>query len=256
MFCVRCGAEIRKGENFCNQCGNPVTENPAAENPVPKNTETGNPVVPEGLAAVKPVIDKVGKKLESAKPVTGEMDKGQKTKLDKKKLAILGAAVVALVIIVLLKGRGGGGEAGSGFSSPEKAFDAWVEGFYLNDFDVTLQAYPDFAIEYEGGEAKLKEKLPKAYIEFSDMESYKFKYKAVGHTMFEEDRIGALERKLREELDAADVEISDGAIIHYEMVFLSDDGKEIESSSTSEHTCGYAFKYKGKWYFIYAGPVN
>ena len=47
MFCARCGAEIRKGENFCNQCGNPVAGNPAAENPVPKNTETGNPVVPE-----------------------------------------------------------------------------------------------------------------------------------------------------------------------------------------------------------------
>ena len=144
-----------------------------------KKLESAKPMIDkmgEKLESAKPMIDKMGEKLESAKPMIGEMGKklesakpvvgkiGEKLKIkpDRKKLPVMiGAVVLILAVIMLLRSCAKG--PGSGFGSPEEAFDAWMTGFCQQDFDLALRAEPDFVIKYEGGEDRLKETLQRNY---------------------------------------------------------------------------------------------
>ena len=197
----------------------------------------------EKLESAKPVVDKMGEKLESTKPVIGKIANKLKLKPGKKKVIIIGAVAVVLALIMLLKGGGSG--AGSGLSSPEEAFDAWMTGFCLHDFDLMLQAEPDFVIEYEGGEAGLRAKLQKNYED--DIAIYPnagtFKFEATGHTMVEKDRVKEVEQMLCNEYNV-DIKISAAAAIDHRLVDLSD------GSAGDIGTTGYAFKYKRKWYYL------
>lgn len=208
--------------------------------------ESAKPVIDkmgEKLESAKPVVDKMGEKLESTKPVIGKIANKLKLKPGKKKVIIIGAVAVVLALIMLLKGGGGG--AGSGLSSPEEAFDAWMTGFCLHDFDLMLQAEPDFVIEYEGGEAGLRAKLQKNYED--DIAIYPnagtFKFEATGHTMVEKDRVKEVEQMLCNEYNV-DIKISAAAAIDHRLVDLSD------GSAGDIGTTGYAFKYKRKWYYL------
>nr|WP_304972818.1 hypothetical protein [uncultured Schaedlerella sp.] len=208
--------------------------------------ESAKPVIDkmgEKLESAKPVVDKMGEKLESTKPVIGKIANKLKLKPGKKKVIIIGAVAVVLALIMLLKGGGSG--AGSGLSSPEEAFDAWMTGFCLHDFDLMLQAEPDFVIEYEGGEAGLRAKLQKNYE--NDIAIYPnagtFKFEATGHTMVEKDRVKEVEQMLCNEYNV-DIKISAAAAIDHRLVDLSD------GSAGDIGTSGYAFKYKRKWYYL------
>ena len=238
MFCTKCGNEIPEGSKFCPRCGNPVAGSPVAKKSETKNTEEKKPEqskVAAGKAA-----------LEAVKPVTGGMGKKPNIKWDKKKLFAIGAVVVVLVLVLVFKGGGKG--AGSGFSSPEKAFDAWMTGFMLHDFDLTLQAEPDFVIEYEGGEAKLKETLQANYDRdvANRAKAGTSKFEAVGHTMLEKDDMEKVVQRMNSAY-GVDVKISEMAVIHHRLVDLNDDSKSDEGATG---TTGYAFKYKGKWYYL------
>lgn len=208
--------------------------------------ESAKPVIDkmgEKLESAKPVVDKMGEKLESTKPVIGKIANKLKLKPGKKKVIIIGAVAVVLALIMLLKGGRSG--AGSGLSSPEEAFDAWMTGFCLHDFDLMLQAEPDFVIEYEGGEAGLRAKLQKNYE--NDIAIYPnagtFKFEATGHTMVEKDRVKEVEQMLCDEFNV-DIKISAAAVIDHRLVDLSD------GSAGDIGTSGYAFKYKRKWYYL------
>ena len=276
MFCIKCGAEIPEGARFCIRCGNPIGESPETKNAEPeksvlpektvavkpvmneigKKLESAKPMIDkmgeklesarpmidkmgEKLESAKPVIDKMGEKLESTKPVIGKIANKLKLKPGKKKVIIIGAVAVVLALIMLLKGGGSG--AGSGLSSPEEAFDAWMTGFCLHDFDLMLQAEPDFVIEYEGGEAGLRAKLQKNYE--NDIAIYPnagtFKFEATGHTMVEKDRVKEVEQMLCDEFNV-DIKISAAAVIDHRLVDLSD------GSAGDIGTSGYAFNTKAE----------
>ena len=266
MFCIKCGAEIPEGARFCIRCGNPIGESPETKNAEPeksvlpektvavkpvmneigKKLESAKPVIDkmgEKLESAKPVVDKMGEKLESTKPVIGKIANKLKLKPGKKKVIIIGAVAVVLALIMLLKGGRSG--AGAGFSSPEEAFDAWMTGYCLHDFDLTLQAEPDFVIGYEGGEAGLRAKLQKNYE--NDIAIYPnagtFKFEATGPTMVEKDRVKEVEQMLCDEFNV-DIKISAAAVIDHRLVDLSD------GSAGDIGTSGYAFKYKRKWYYL------
>lgn len=255
--------------------GNPVSENPEPKksvvqektvavkpvmNEIGKKLESAKPMIGkmgeklesarpmidkmgEKLESAKPVVDKMGEKLESTKPVIGKIANRLKVKPGKKKVIIIGAVAVVLALIMLLKGGGSG--AGAGFSSPEEAFDAWMTGYCLHDFDLTLQAEPDFVIEYEGGEAGLKETLQKNYED--DIAIYPnagtFKFEATGHTMLGKDEEKEVEQAMCDKYNV-DIKISAAAVIDHRLVDLSD------GSTGDILTSGYAFKYKRKWYYL------
>ena len=280
MFCIKCGAEIPEGARFCIRCGNPIGESPETKNAEPEKSvlpektvavkpvmneigkklesakpmidkmgeklESARPVIDkmgEKLESAKPVVDKMGEKLESTKPVIGKIANKLKLKPGKKKVIIIGAVAVVLALIMLLKGGRSG--AGAGFSSPEEAFDAWMTGYCLHDFDLTLQAEPDFVIEYEGGEARLKETLQKNYED--DIAIYPnagtFKFEATGHTMLGKDEEKEVEQAMCDKYNV-DIKISAAAVIDHRLVDLSD------GSAGDIGTTGYAFKYKRKWYYL------
>ena len=246
-------AEPENMEPKTAEPGNPVSENPEPKksvvqektvavkpvmNEIGKKLESAKPMIGkmgeklesarpmidkmgEKLESAKPVVDKMGEKLESTKPVIGKIANKLKVKPGKKKVIIIGAVAVVLALIMLLKGGGSG--AGSGLSSPEEAFDAWMTGFCLHDFDLMLQAEPDFVIEYEGGEAGLRAKLQKNYED--DIAIYPnagtFKFEATGHTMVEKDRVKEVEQMLCNEYNV-DIKISAAAAIDHRLVDLSD----------------------------------
>ena len=199
-----------------------------------------------------PAIGAMGKKLEeTAGPAIGAMEKKLNVKLDKKKLGIIGAVVVVLVLILLFKGGKGG--PGAGFGSPEEAYDAWMTGFCLHDFDQTLQAETDFVIEYEGGEDSLRNTLQRNYNNdiATKANAGFFKFEAVGHTMVEKDELEQFEQEMRN-FYGVDVKFSAAAVIQHRLVDLSDDSSNDEGSSGIS---AYAFKYKGKWYYMNTGRL-
>ncbi len=254
-------AEPEKIEPENAEPGNPVSENLEPKksvvqektvavkpvmNEIGKKLESAKPMIGkmgEKLESARPMIDKMGEKLESTKPVIGKIANKLKVKPGKKKVIIIGAVAVVLALIMLLKGGGSG--AGSGLSSPEEAFDAWMTGFCLHDFDLTLQAEPDFVIEYEGGEARLKETLQKNYED--DIAIYPnagtFKFEATGHTMLGKDEEKEVEQAMCDKYNV-DIKISAAAVIDHRLVDLSD------GSAGDILTSGYAFKYKRKWYYL------
>lgn len=254
-------AEPEKIEPKNAEPGNPVSENPEPKksvvqektvavkpvmNEIGKKLESAKPMIGkmgEKLESARPMIDKMGEKLESTKPVIGKIANRLKVKPGKKKVIIIGAVAVVLALIMLLKGGGSG--AGAGFSSPEEAFDAWMTGYCLHDFDLTLQAEPDFVIEYEGGEAGLKETLQKNYED--DIAIYPnagtFKFEATGHTMLGKDEEKEVEQAMCDKYNV-DIKISAAAVIDHRLVDLSD------GSTGDILTSGYAFKYKRKWYYL------
>ena len=120
-----------------------------------------------------------------------------------------------------------------------------MTGYCLHDFDLTLQAEPDFVIEYEGGEARLKETLQKNYED--DIAIYPnagtFKFEATGHTMLGKDEEKEVEQAMCDKYNV-DIKISAAAVIDHRLVDLSD------GSAGDIGTSGYAFKYKRKWYYL------
>lgn len=213
MFCMKCGNKIQEGDRFCMKCGNPITQ----------------------------------EKSTAAKSAAGKTEEKRKIKSGKKKLPIIiGAAVLALVIIMLLKGGKSG--SGSGFDSPEEAYDAWMTGFCQHDFDLTLQAEPDFFIKYMGGEDKVREVLQINYDnQIAPYVARGFvKFESAGHTMLEKDEMKELEQGMKDAYGVK-IKISAAATIHQQAV------SQTERSDAG--TSGYAFKHKGKWYYINIGSM-
>lgn len=270
-------AENSVAENTA--ANNSVAENPAVESPVTgsapaNNSIAGNAaaniamagsVVQEKLEAMKPVIGEMGKKLEeTAGPAIGEMGKKLgaaagpaigaienklNVKLDKKKLGIIGAVVVVLVLILALRGGGSKGKAGAGFSSPEEAYEAWTNGFCQQDFDLTLQAEPDFVIEGEGGKSVLKETLQRN--RDRDLGTYdnvgiSLRYEAIGNYMLEEQfERDEFEQRIKD-IYGVDIEISNLAVVDFIRFAIEDGTENLDHSGTSS----FAFEYKGKWYYV------
>ena len=166
--------------------------------------------------------------------------------------AIGGAAAVLLIAVVLVCKVFSGivGGPGSGLDSPEEAFEAWFNGLAEHDFDKQLEAYPDFWIEFQGGEKKVKEALQSSYEDdikpYVDM-GYTLHYEAVGHTLLSQAETERIEENLCE-IFQTDVKISAAATIDYVLHLKND---TLDQDITSEMlNGGYSVKYKGKWYYF------
>lgn len=204
-YCYKCGAEMDEEDGFCPECG----------------------------AAV---VELAGKKKSVAKNLS-------ESKIKKKSIAMLGIGAIAFIVILaialLTKG------SGAGFSSPEKAFEAWLNGYNHHDFDLMLRAEPDFQIEYEGGKTQLKETLQRNYDnDVAGRSDHQYRYEAIGHTVLDKDEAKEFEQKISKEFDT-NVKFSAVATVDYELIMEYEDG-ELRSASIG----GYAIKYKGKWYYI------
>ena len=132
---------------------------------------------------------------------------------------------------------------GSGFGSPEEAFDAWMTGFCQQDFDLALRAEPDFVIKYEGGEDRLKETLQRNYNnDVAPLAAKGFvKFEATGHVMLGEEETKELEQRM-ENVYGVDIKLSAAARINHRSVTTDGNG--------TTGISGYAFKYKGKWHYL------
>lgn len=224
MFCTNCGAEIQEGMKFCTQCGSPVAGNRAKVNFAPGN-----------LAGKIPAAGEVGGKIREGFGTPGG-----------RKLSLIGGIAVLFVVIlalVLLSGRMKGG-----LSSPEKAFEAYMDGFSHGDIDRMLEAYPDFVIEYNGGRSEIKEKIQRNYdnqFGGNAVNGYEFSYEATGHTMLDEDEVERIEQDINNTF-GSDVKPSDAATVDYQIVMTY----EGEETVNPDMTGGYAVKFKGKWYYF------
>lgn len=226
MFCIKCGTEIHEGTKFCIKCGNPVAGFPAA--PAQAQVQAAAPFAAPGGVAVKPKL---------------------KIDFKNKKVLIIAAValvvvIAAIVLIVTLGGRGSGG-----YSTPEAAMEAYLDGFCNADFDRILTAYPDFSIKYNGGEDSIKRQLKISYDrQFGERaaKGYYYEYKAVGHTLLEKDEAKRIEKNMCAEFNT-DVSFSAIATVDYK---LSGGVGDTFIEGTDINTTGYAVKYKGKWYFI------
>lgn len=179
-------------------------------------------------------------------------EKKRETAPVNKKVFAIGAAalivIVAIVVLVLVL-------KGSGFGSPEKAFEAWFNGNQNHDFDLVLRAEPDFMIKHDGGETEVKKKLQEVYdqlIAESEESGYTAIYDAVGSYTLDKDEAEAVIQHINNEFDV-DAKISEVAVVDYKLTVRTKSGMETDPHYDN---CGYAIKYKGKWYFINYGPVD
>ena len=225
----------------------PKVDNPAISETGEKVKEMGKKYLKDGVESVQKAYQYGSEQIKSGSITI------PKPKLSKKKLSVIGGVALLIVVILvvssLLKG------SGSGFNSPEEAYDAWNNGYYLHDFDLALKAWPDFDIEYQGGEAAVRAKLQSQYDNeglaemLADYDST-YGYEAVGHTNFPESQVEELSQKMTN-FYGKDIKISDIAIIERQF-FSTYGGERLDvENETEQETDGYAVKYKGKWYYLY-----
>lgn len=214
MFCTNCGAETQDDAKFCVKCGKPLEEISMTNN----------------TAAIP--------KINLPKVI----------KLGNKKLLTIGAAALAVIILitalsVTLSGRK------AGLSSPEEACEAYFDGYSHADFDRMLKSYPQFFIEDGDGKDSLIKGIQNNYDnQFGKYveQGYEFKYNATGYLMLEKDAAKRVEDTINSIYDS-DESLSDVALVDFEII-MKLDGKV--KGTPSYHAGGYAFKYKGKWYYI------
>ena len=171
--------------------------------------------------------------------------KTPKVKSGNRKWLIVGAVAFIGIVIsaVVLLSRG----FGAGLSSPEEAFEAYLNGYSKHDFDLMLRAYPDFRIEYNGGRDKMKEELQENY----DIQVSKYAdndiqiiYKAVGHSILDGDEAESIEQGINDTF-GVDVSFSAVATVDYQLIVVNGDTENV-----STFTGGYAVRYKGRWYYF------
>ena len=231
MFCSKCGAEIQAGAKFCSVCGTPAPANDAG---------AGNKTTP-----LKPG-------LHASAPNVGA---GAAGKARNNKPLLVGAmalVVVVVLLVVLLKGCAGGSAKGSkgGFNSPEEAFEAFFNGYSSQDFDLMMSAFPDFWIEYFGGEEAERALLQSNYENdwagvYADGLQY-ISYRATGHTMVSDEEAAQVEKDINDGF-SVDVHVTEAATVDYELT--KNWGPTKDTEDTSAYTGGYAYKYEGKWYY-------
>lgn len=226
-FCSQCGTEVAEGLKFCMKCGNPVAEVKPAGDGMKEASKAVEQVVEKTVASVsKHVNAENGKKL-----------------LNKKVLIGVGVAVVLLLIILFIP-KGGKG----GFRTPEEAFEANLNGYTTQDYDLMLESYPEFRIEYGGGEEMIKADCAVTHQnDFGEFDAtgMTLVFEAKGHTIGTESECTDLEQQINSVFNA-DADLEEMAYIDYDMVYYQD-GEEIQRSSMSG---GYAAKYDGRWYYF------
>ena len=228
MFCRKCGAEIPDGAKFCAVCGVPAQADAA---------HAGS-----NLASGKPALNVRGQK-----PVaTAAAKSGNKKPL---LIGIAALVVLVLLIVVLVKGCAGG-SSGSGFRSPEEAFEAFFNGYSEQDFERMMQAFPDFWIEYFGGEEAERQQLQRNYEnDWVPLYEGGLQYthcRATGHTLLSEEEVAQIEQEINDDF-GVDIHVTEAATIEYELI--NNYGSTKETEEVSSHTGGYAYKYDGKWYY-------
>ncbi len=219
MFCTQCGAELQDGAKFCIKCGSPVEGSPAAGRPA------------------------------GAGPVTAPVHQKPGGKMDQKKLFMIGAAALVVIVVFaigsLFKGDGKGGAG-----SPEEAFDTYFAGFCEQDFDRMLEVYPEFVIEYYGGENAMKAELRRNYASqigiYADA-GWQVVFTATDHTMWDKDRVKEISEGMSE-IFGAKIKYSAAATIIYDIDMIYQDG--VTKKHTDSLSDVYAVQYKGKWYFF------
>lgn len=229
----------------------PKIKIPKADNPT--ISETGEKVKELGKKYLKDGVESVQKAYQyGSEQIKSGSITIPRAKLSKKKLSMIGGIafliVVILVISSLLKG------SGSGFSSPEKAYDAWNRGYYQHDFDLALKAWPDFDIEYRGGEAGVRAALQSWYDDEGLAEMLAeydtaYRYEAVGHTNLSKSEVEELSQKMTN-FYGRDIKISDVATIDRKFITIVNGEESTSQKETEKEEYGYAVKYKGKWYYF------
>lgn len=224
----------------------PKVDNAAISETGEKVKELGKKYLKDGVESVQKAYQYGSEQIKSGSITI------PKPKLNKKKLSMIGGIaffiVVIFVVSSLLKG------SGSGFRSPEKAYNAWNKGYYLHDFDLALKAWPDFDIESRGGEAGVRAQLQSWYDDEGLGEMLTeyggaYRYEAVGHSTLVKSDVEDLSRRLTDYY-GREIKVSDVAIIERKFVSIDDGEERISEKPADKEENGYAIKYKGKWYYF------
>lgn len=168
-----------------------------------------------------------------------------KVKKPVNKKVIFGGIIVIVILAVILiipKGRK------SGFKTPEAACETFYNGFVTKNFDLMLEAYTDFLIEYNGGADATKKSMEadyrSLYIDNYISEGYVITYEAVGSTMLNEKERLALEQDINN-MYGIEEKLQAAAFVNYDTIY------ELAGIETTfPFVGGYAVKYGGKWYYI------
>ena len=224
----------------------PKVDNPAISETGEKVKELGKKYLKEGVDSVQKAYQYGSEQIKSGSITI------PRPKMSKKKLSMIGGIVLLIVVIAVISSLFKG--SGSGFSSPEKAYDAWNRGYYLHDFDLALKAWPDFDIEYQGGEAGVRAALQSWYDdeelgELLTEYDTAYLYEAVGHTKLSKSEVEQISQKIAD-FYGKDIKISDVALIERQFVTIINGDENPSKNEPEEETYGYAVKYEGKWYYL------
>lgn len=224
----------------------PKVDNPAISETGEKVKEMGKKYLKEGVESVQKAYQHGSEQIKSGSITI------PKPKLSKKKLSMIGGIAFLIVVILVLSSLMKG--SGSGFSSPEKAYNAWNRGYYQHDFDLALKAWPDFDIEDRGGEAGVRAQLQSWYddeglAEMLTEYGTAYRYEAVGHTSLSKSDVQDLSQRMTD-FYGRDIKLSDVAVIERKFVTIYDGEESTTEKETDKEEYGYAIKYKGKWYYF------
>ena len=161
--------------------------------------------------------------------------------------------VVIFSVIFLRKGK----EVSRGFDTPNEAGSAYLNGFASKDFERMLSAYPDFVIEYNGGEKALIDKMSKNFqsqLGYLEEDGYTLEY-----VFYPDLNIAFSQSELIEikedfsRLYGDDVEIEAASYVAYKTVIYKNGQYYNEGNYNKAWS---AIKYKGKWYYINEGSTE
>ena len=213
------------------QQGYPVTQQGYPEN------QQGYPTARQGAPVGQNVTQAAQNVALKVQPVL------QKLKQVKHKKLVIGIACAVIFAGIVVSRN-----SGAGFSSPEKACEAYLNGLYQHDFDLVLKAIPDYVIEYNGKAGQMEE-IEDDYDlfarDFVD-QGYQYTFKATGHSILDKDEAAEAAELINFFYDT-DTDFSAVATIECQQTIKNENAK---SESTYSNIAGYAVKYKGKWYYF------
>lgn len=224
----------------------PKVDNAAISETGEKVKELGKKYLKDGVESVQKAYQYGSEQIKSGSITIS------KPKLNKKKLSMIGGIALFIAVIFVVSSLFKG--SGSGFSSPEKAYNAWNRGYYLHDFDLALKAWPDFDIESRGGEAGVRAQLQSWYDEEGLAEmlteyNTAYRYEAVGHSKLLKGDVEDLSQRLTN-FYGKEIKISDVAVIERKFITTVNGEESSSQKETDKEENGYTIKYKGKWYYF------
>lgn len=238
-FCAKCGAELEADSTFCSACGEKieVAETPAAEEApvVEKSAPTTEAPIINKDALMGAANDLKDKGLEIANKVKG----------DKKLLAIVAGALVAIILLCVI--------CPIAFPGPKSAVKNYIKGNFNGDWKAYVKCQPDEVWEYMEEEYDLdmderEEQFEENWDDrIDDLEdeygrNVKVTYKIVDKDKMDEDDLDDIRDNYKDRYDIAKRDITAGYELDVEVTIKGREDEDTEDATFN------VYKLGGKWY--------